>query len=279
MKANKLLNSSRSLDDVRISSSDEANETTNAKQPNINEHQMNTSVLSIEHANDADKKKIVDSEKNEWSSGEKIDFVGHPLGRSKNNISKSVDNVSLTSGELGDMLDNVGSVELIFISDEFLNKVSSDQNVIILKNNPHKPPSSTISARKPGQSNVESKATNRINANRNEHTDAGSGKKIVVVSDDFCRKSVQDQNIVIVDEPKRNNSETNEVNESDGAMTNGNASKSKNSHAKLNRQSSAETSIDDVSNKITSRAFQSYDEEQEHLESKEIKLEDEEIPL
>lgn len=42
-------------------------------------------------------------------------------------------------------------------------------------------------------------------------------------------------------------------------------------HAKLNRQSSAETSIDDVNNKLTSHAFQSYDE-QEHLEeSKEIK--------
>lgn len=42
-------------------------------------------------------------------------------------------------------------------------------------------------------------------------------------------------------------------------------------HTKLNRQSSAETSIDDVNNKLTSHAFQSYDEQMHLEESKEIK--------
>lgn len=46
-------------------------------------------------------------------------------------ISKSVDNVSQLSTEL-DQLDNVGSVELIFISDEFLNKVSKPDVIILV---------------------------------------------------------------------------------------------------------------------------------------------------
>lgn len=46
-------------------------------------------------------------------------------------ISKSVDNVSQLSTEL-DQLDNVGSVELIFISDEFLNRVSKPDVIILV---------------------------------------------------------------------------------------------------------------------------------------------------
>lgn len=46
-------------------------------------------------------------------------------------ISKSVDNVSQLSTEL-DQLDNVGSVELIFISDEYLNKVVKPDVIILV---------------------------------------------------------------------------------------------------------------------------------------------------
>lgn len=46
-------------------------------------------------------------------------------------ISKSVDNVSQLSTEL-DQLDNVGSVELIFISDEFLNNVDKPDVIILV---------------------------------------------------------------------------------------------------------------------------------------------------
>lgn len=46
-------------------------------------------------------------------------------------ISKSVDNVSQLSTEL-DQLDNVGSVELIFISDEYLNKVAKPDVIILV---------------------------------------------------------------------------------------------------------------------------------------------------
>lgn len=75
------------------------------------------------------------------------------------------------------------------------------------------------------------------------------------------RKSLQTKNSV--DAPKQGHDNGNGV--TDNGAVNGDSIK----HAKLNRQSSAETSVDDVNNKLTSHAFQSYDE-QEHLESKEI---------
>lgn len=224
MKSNKMLNSSRSMDDVRIAaksaSSKENGSGANPMNDNINEHGMNSSVLSMANA-DADDADGAD-------------------GAKQKAISKSFDNISLLSNEL-DALDNVGSVELIFISDEFLNKVS-DQDVIVLKN-----------CDKIGSSKFSmGKTLNGTNALQFSGKAATSNvrKQIVVVTDEFCRKSMNNKNIVIVDEPKRN------------GRTKG---------PKLNRQSSGESSVDDVNNKITSRAFRSYDEETEHLESKEIK--------
>lgn len=81
-----------------------------------------------------------------------------------------------------------------------------------------------------------------------------------MVADELRRKSKHCANI---DDPNKSNDNGNGVTEK--SAINGNTNK----HAKLNRQSSGETSIDDVNNKLTSHAFQSYDE-QEHLESKEI---------
>lgn len=79
----------------------------------------------------------------------------------------------------------------------------------------------------------------------------------------------------VADDCNDDNSDANDDDSSgDGngdSSINGTATSTSGKHAKLNRQSSAETSIDDVNNKLTSHAFQSYDE-QEHLEeSKEIK--------
>lgn len=78
----------------------------------------------------------------------------------------------------------------------------------------------------------------------------------------------------VADDCNDDNSDANDDSDGDGdgdASTNGTTTSASGKHAKLNRQSSAETSIDDVNNKLTSHAFQSYDE-QEHLEeSKEIK--------
>lgn len=230
MRANKILNSSLSMDDVRLSTDDtNAGPKLATTNENVNEHQMNSSVLSVDK-----------SETNQT-----------PVVDKKKTISKSVDNISVLSADL-DALDNVGSVELIFISDEFLNKVS-DQNVIVLKNN-----------EKMRNTKTQTNGSKMVNGTKEaDHSDANGGnvtrggKEIVVVSEDFRRKSIQDQQIVIVDEPKRN------------GTTNGVAG-GKQRNPKLQRKGSGESSVDDVNNKIKSRAFQSYDEEQEHLESKEI---------
>lgn len=241
MKANKLLSSSQSMDDMRIAMS--TNVTSSAKNcdrenvaVNINEHQMNTSVLSI------NKSPIGVSNNDDTTADADANIADVKKTKA---ISKSVDNISVLSTEM-DALDNVGSVELIFISDEFLNKVS-DQDVIVLKSNQKMP--AALVARK--------LASGKSAVNGNFEVDCTSQniacKQIVVITDEFCRKSMKDKKIVIVDEPNKSEAASN-----------------KSKKQQLNRQSSAESSIDDVKNKITSRAFQSYDEEAEHLESKKI---------
>lgn len=233
MKANKLLSSSRSMDDVRIAAS--ASTVDNSNQVNatlnMNEHQMNTSVLSVD------------------KSSVGVRCNDDPANASTNTadvkklkaMSKSVDNISVLSAEL-DALDNVGSVELIFISDEFLNKVS-DQDVIVLKNNPKIP--AALVARK---------LASGKSLNGNDDAKHFGRKQIIVITDEFCRKSMKNKKIVVVDAQNKNEVANSKVTK----------------HQQLNRQSSAESSVDDVNNKITSRAFQSYDEEAEHLESKKI---------
>lgn len=287
MKTNKLMSSSRSMDDVRISSDDD--ESKDASSFNTNNDQNPASNIS-------------ESQK---TTGENANKSKIDKNSKTKAISKSVDNVSLLSAEM-DALDNVGSVELIFISDEFLNEVSN-QNVIVLKKNSKIPPnflrnnkqqsvndSSLVdrsvdngsggTALKVRVKSVENETefqsdqssdsmatastaatmkTGSNNSNNNNNTNNGNSsgkinkykKQVIVVSDNFRKKSLKDKKIVIVDEPKRR----------PGKLS---------SNAKLNRQSSGESSIDDVNNKITSHAFQSYDEESEDLESKEIQSPD-----
>ncbi|XP_031621532.1 uncharacterized protein LOC116339656 [Contarinia nasturtii] len=176
-------------------------------------------------------------------------------------ISKSVDNVSQLSTEL-DQLDNVGSVELIFISDEYLNKVVKP-DVIILKNNSKQ--MNEYTNRKSKQSSLGGKTSNNSHVAEN-----GQSTKKSNVDDVPRRKSslpiTKNVNATVGAQNKCNDNGNNGI-VSDNEAVNGNTSNCK--HAKLNRQSSGETSIDDVNNKLTSHAFQSYDE-QEHLESKEI---------
>lgn len=252
MKANKLMGSSRSMDDVRIGT-DASGENTSSDDNNGG-HDKGANISSSQKASAKDTDKSTNMKKNKTKA-----------------ISKSVDNVSILSTEM-DALDNVGSVELIFISDEFLNEVSS-QDVIVLKRNSKIP------------QNLMRSKQHTINGSSMDYVDNGTGatnnksqlrsvvsietgaiqvdgemssaktsnkKQIIVVSDNFRRKSLKNKKIVIIDEPKRR------------------PGKLSNNHPKLSRQSSGESSIDDVNNKITSHAFQSYDEASEDLESKEI---------
>lgn len=135
--------------------------------------------------------------------------------------------------------------------------------------------------RKSKQSILSGKANG---SNKNSHvannntTENGQMSKKTAPTNDIRRKSMQQKNSIVIDEQQQKNQEQNQEQQhesndngncvTDNCTVNGNAKKSS---TKLNRQSSGETSIsiDDVNNKLTSHAFQSYDE-QEHLESKEI---------
>lgn len=123
--------------------------------------------------------------------------------------------------------------------------------------------------RKSKQSSLSGKANGSNNNSHvtNNTTENGQSKKSVAVTgaavEDVRRKSLSKMVTNTTDENQE--IDNNGVDSDSCATVNGNSNK----HGKLNRQSSGETSIDDVNNKLTSHAFQSYDE-QEHLESKEI---------
>lgn len=124
---------------------------------------------------------------------------------------------------------------------------------------------SEYTSRKLKQSSLSGKANGNNNNSHvaNNTSENGQTKKALAVGDDVHRKSLPSSKNAAAE--SNSDIDNNGVVTDSCAAVNGNASK----HAKLNRQSSGETSIDDVNNKLTSHAFQSYDE-QEHLESKEI---------
>lgn len=262
MKANKLMGSSRSMDDVRIANDTGGETNTSSDDNGVNGNEDKTENISSSSSTSSSRK-----------TSAKSNDKSRNMEKSKTKaISKSVDNISLLSAEM-DALDNVGSVELIFISDEFLNEVSN-QNVIVLKNNSRIPQNMlrnkqhvingssadclenntgvAIKSQLKSAVSIQGGTIQIGSQTISTASKTGTKKQIIVVSDNFRRNSLKDKKIVIVDEPKRR----------PGKLSNKNPT--------LNRQSSGESSVDDVNNKITSHAFQSYDEESEDLESKEI---------
>lgn len=150
-------------------------------------------------------------------------------------ISKSVDNLSVTSDSV---LDNVDSVELVFISDNFLNKANK-QNIIVVNESKIKNFSikSSTSVNK-----IPSKPISSVSSTLGDRYK----KKIITLSDEFRQNSIKNK-VVVLNEPRKRLKDM-----------------------KLKRNSSQENSVDDIGNKITSIAFHSYDEEQEDLEKKEL---------
>lgn len=159
--------------------------------------------------------------------------------KSNKAISKSVNNVSndnctaaavvafdIDENEDG-VLADVGSVELIFISNEGIHDASKS-NVIILN------------------------TQTGPNKKKKKSIDISNGKEVIYISDDFRQNSIKDNNVVVV------------MNDTKG--------REKLKNLIMNKNSSQETSIDDVTNKMTSHAFHSYDEEQEDLERKFIEI-------
>lgn len=178
-------------------------------------------------------------------------------------ISKSLDNVSQSSNGA---LDDVGSVELIFISDEFLNKATNSHRDIIIVNqdSPHRRLYSSMKdkstrtrehmRKKTYSSDISNMIGDKLLSSASiagsfssaVHSN-GKPKKIIEITEDFRRNSMKNKVIVLSDARKRLRD------------------------IKMKRNSSQESSVDDVQNKMTSHAFHSYDEEQEDLESKELK--------
>lgn len=116
--------------------------------------------------------------------------------------------------------------------------------------------------RKSKESSLSGKANG---SNNNSHVVAENGQSRKLTVDDVRGKPMMQ-----LKNGGGESGEQNKNNDNGNSMTDdGAVNDISNENAKLNRQSSGETSIDDVNNKLTSHAFQSYDE-QEHLESKEI---------
>lgn len=155
----------------------------------------------------------------------------------KKALSKSVDNISFEQNEDDALLENVGSVELVFISTEDLKRSDSrrnhNHNVIVL--------------------NELNRSAGQIDPMRRTTADRRK-KQLVFVSDDFRRNSLRQNKAVVVMESTKKRRHLKHIKEA--AQQNGTASQ--------------QTSVDDMGNKITSHAFHSYDEDQEDLERKEL---------
>lgn len=119
------------------------------------------------------------------------------------NISKSVDNISLTSSD-DHLLENIESVELIFISDEYLNRTTK-QDVIIVKDKEMKSCfDKQMQSEKKHISNINKKYKKK-NYNKNV-----SDKKLYIISDDYKHKSLLKNNVVIINASSDNKTEHNQ---------------------------------------------------------------------
>lgn len=109
--------------------------------------------------------------------------------------SKSVDDISTSSN---DVIEGVDSVELIFISDEFLNKAKTPEVIIINEPfpiNKHLQPSSISpqEALSYGNNNKNNKSSNK----RSPKEKSPRSKKLYVISDDFKNKSLNNTVIIV----------------------------------------------------------------------------------
>lgn len=173
--------------------------------------------------------------------------------KSLNQFSLSFDNVSNNSDT-----DDLGSVELVIISDEFINK-STDQNVTLLKPKVASNRSKKINSKSSAKQNAiaAAVAVSAVAATKSSH------KKLIVISEEFKRKSLENTVVIVNDDdlkreiPQQTKSRQQTLKQM------------KNLH-----NDSIESFADDVQNKIKSFAFKSYDEDDGHLEKKIIESSD-----
>lgn len=113
------------------------------------------------------------------------------------NRSKSVDDISTSSNEV---LEGVDSVELIFISDEFLSKSNKEEpEVIIVDPSPRPTPS-------PNSQSGDEKLTNGKPSSRKSSQKSDKSpkdKKLYVISDDYKKRSLNNTVIVVKQREKK----------------------------------------------------------------------------
>lgn len=173
--------------------------------------------------------------------------------KSLNQFSLSFDNVSNNSDT-----DDLGSVELVIISDEFINK-STDQNVTLLKPKVASNRSKKINGKSSTKQNAiaAAVAVSAVAATKSSH------KKLIVISEEFKRKSLENTVVIVNDDDLKRELP---------ALTKSRQQTLK--QMKNLHNESIESFADDVQNKIKSFAFKSYDEDDGHLEKKIIESSD-----
>lgn len=150
-----------------------------------------------------DEKKLVNG-KNGVASVKKPPKISETKTRSK-----SVDDISTSSNE---MLEGVDSVELIFISDEFLNKSIKEEPEVIIVDDPSKHPSPRPTP-SPNNSQVtpddkllvNGKSSKKTGSNKSNRDKSPKDKKLYVISDDYKKRSLNNTVIVVKQREKKKN--------------------------------------------------------------------------
>lgn len=123
------------------------------------------------------------------------------------NRSKSVDDISTSSNEV---LEGVDSVELIFISDEFLNKANKQETEVIIVDDPAKQRPSPRITPSPNSQSGEEKLTNGKSSSRksSQKDKSPKDKKLYVISDDYKKRSLNNTVIVVKQREKKKTTNT-----------------------------------------------------------------------
>lgn len=135
-------------------------------------------------------KSVSDSQPNHSNS------ANNKITESHKTRSKSVDDISTSSNEV--LLEGVESVELIFISDEFLNKANKQETEVIIVDDPSKMPSPRPTP-SPNSQSGEEKLTNGMKGTKKciQKDRSPRDRKIYKISDDFRQKSLNNTVIVV----------------------------------------------------------------------------------
>lgn len=159
------------------------------RQPVQSNHSKTTAQVSSQTFEN--NKLLIGNSDEELQKNKRIN--GNPMGSSNafntaalcdkaRSRSKSLDDISTSSNEI---IEGVDSVELIFISDEFLNKMNKRQSEVIIVDDPF--------GRKP----VRSTKSQQSHESSEKKVASKKSPKLYVISDDFKNKSLNNTVVVV----------------------------------------------------------------------------------